>query len=428
MAKNPPLILQAGFLPLPLLYFFNFLHGERGLRRKRVMADNAGAGPSAGDGHLGSSTQVDRSRASRFRVRCTNLYITWPQCPIALPDAFARVRDYFKVPFVISLERHEDGNPHLHALIMFPRMQSFNGVKGLKELDDILGALPQARAHEDSPGYNGHGNYQSARSKIDVLKYVVKDGNYKEHEFSAEAHLLAAKKKKSSKSQVIAQQILDGANLKDVMMEEPGFFMMHGHRIGEFASLCNTIFSTADHELDVPSFAAGPHPPMEFNDAEMDVWSWLVGEAQRNEEDGKPFKSPQLYVHGPSNCGKTSLVLALRRFWRVYDAPKEKWDTLWDDESYEIAVFDEFACQREITYMNQFLEGSPMTVPRKTIGPVRKCKNVPCLILTNRSPELLYTGCDQLTREAFLSRLKEVRVDRHTTLFTLVEFIKQSTH
>lgn len=103
-------------------------------------------------------------------------FLTYPKCPISKEDALTILRTNFKqeiVEYVVSEEKHEDGEPHLHAFIKFDKKVKFSKKFDLLEY---------------------HGHYESAKSWRAVQKYCMKDGNY-----ISNLNLEAAEKKQSKK-------------------------------------------------------------------------------------------------------------------------------------------------------------------------------------------------------------------------------------
>lgn len=87
-------------------------------------------------------------------------FLTYPKCPITKEDALTILRTNFTQEikeYVICEEKHEDGEPHLHAFIKFDKKVKFSKKFDLLEY---------------------HGHYEAAKSWKSVIKYVKKDGNY----------------------------------------------------------------------------------------------------------------------------------------------------------------------------------------------------------------------------------------------------------
>jgi hypothetical protein len=101
--------------------------------------------------------------ASRKPVR--GWFLTYPKCDeskeilLAHLESLGRIEEY-----VIAREKHEDGSFHLHAFVKW----------------ENEGFSKHAILRTNSPYdfMNHHGNYQPARSRKDVIKYIKKDGDF----------------------------------------------------------------------------------------------------------------------------------------------------------------------------------------------------------------------------------------------------------
>lgn len=95
-----------------------------------------------------------------FRLRAKQLFLTYPQCSLGPEEALEMLKA--KLPlreWIIARENHKDGSLHLHC---FLSLQTRCDVKKTSDLD--LGDY--------------HGNYQAARSRKAVMKYVQKGGQF----------------------------------------------------------------------------------------------------------------------------------------------------------------------------------------------------------------------------------------------------------
>lgn len=105
------------------------------------------------------------------------------------------------------------------------------------------------------------------------------------------------------------------------------------------------------------------------------------------------------------------MISQLRNHLRIYDVPFEEFQDDYDDDDFDLAVFDEFqGWQKTLTFMNQFLEGNPMYL-RKKGAQIYKRKNLPCIILSNFSPREAYPHVPDIQMEALESRLEIVAMD-----------------
>jgi len=90
--------------------------------------------------------------------------LTWPKNDVDAGEAMNKLMERFgadNISYVcISTEEHEDGTPHLHALVC---LKSKCDIKSAQDLDMVTGK---------------HGNYQSARNVRNTLEYVKKGGQF----------------------------------------------------------------------------------------------------------------------------------------------------------------------------------------------------------------------------------------------------------
>lgn len=161
-----------------------------------------------------------------------------------------------------------------------------------------------------------------------------------------------------------------------------------------------------------------PGPGIEITAQCRQILSWL-----RNNLYGRQFKQRQLYVYGPGNFGKTSLVRTLSTCLATYHAPmEENFFDLYDEETHQLVCFDEFKGQHPLTFMNAFLQGDTMSL-RKKGTQYLKTKNLPTIILSNYSPRDAYSKVTEEKLDTFLIRLEVVELT--SPIFGLVEFLQE---
>ena len=110
--------------------------------------------------------------------------------------------------------------------------------------------------------------------------------------------------------------------------------------------------------------------------------------------------------------GKTSLILELQKsieviWWMKY----EDFDDMYKDNVYDVAVVDEFKGQRRLQYMNELLQGGPMTLRQKGTQYTKR-QNIPFIILSNFSigdcyPNLTPTAWQTLAARVTVIELKQ---------------------
>ncbi len=323
---------------------------------------------------------------SDFRLSAKNIFLTYPQCTRDKEIVAKRITEFFEGNLdwcVVSTEQHKDGTPHLHCII------------SLKEKMDTR-----------RPDYfdfltGKHGNYQGCRNVGKVLAYVIKCDDYISVNINVEEYVRLRNAKKSTKSAIIARYIIAGEKtLKDIMLEYPGFVMMHQKNIRDFQALVTVINKPKKKDW------IGASVLCTDNNRDSDIARWL----NKNIKQKRKFKQEQLYIWGETNIGKTSLIEQLSEYLDIYYLPAEDFYDTYLDDSYDLVVMDEFKGQKRVSFLNQFLQGSTMPLPKKGSQYV-KCQNLPCIFLSNYSMRNAYKNIDYTSTCAFESRFEEIFVD-----------------
>ena len=88
---------------------------------------------------------------------------------------------------------------------------------------------------------------------------------------------------------------------------------------------------------------------------------------------------------------------------------EEFYDQYSDD--YDLVVMDEFKGQKKITFLNEFLQGSTMSIRKKGSQGIKQ-KNLPVIILSNLTLETCYRKANEDGRlDSLRARLEIVEVD-----------------
>ncbi|XP_028098226.1 uncharacterized protein LOC114297948 [Camellia sinensis] len=111
------------------------------------------------------------SMRRRFRIQSKNIFLTYAQCSIPKERLLEKIRALFTTrgPNYVRVahELHEDGQPHLHALVQFPyRFQTQD-----QRFFDVT---------HDRNSRHFHSNVQRAYNHQNVLEYISKHGDYTE--------------------------------------------------------------------------------------------------------------------------------------------------------------------------------------------------------------------------------------------------------
>lgn len=352
-----------------------------------------------------------KKKAKRFQLNSQKLFLTYPRCPLKKEEVMVALKAIFKSLDVsveslcVAEEEHQlDGDDqlgqggttgrHIHALAL---------------LSSTL-RIRNAR-FADIAGY--HGRYEGVRSVKAVAKYIQKDGVYIVEGVDPFKCGTASNGAVSAR---VTKLIMDGAEVADLLQNKEdlslcSYVMKNLRTILQFQSFCRrntedelkTLEWSAEAELLKPK---NLHTLTSAQVKMRKVMEWVISCYKVT----LPFKTPQLYLKSTSDHGKTSFALKLMSFFRVFWAGTGQ--HLYDDfnAKFEMCVFDEFHIKNipNIRTLNQFLDGQVMSVPCR-YNNVLKAKNIPCLILSNYSPDQMFR--DSTALSAFKSRILYVEIE-----------------
>lgn len=308
---------------------------------------------------------------SNRQLSARNWFLTFPQSGRAITKDEVLLRLFSKWEkekfdfIIIAQETHQDGEPHLHLVISFKeRLRTRN--RG--EFDFLL---------------QKHGNYQTVKNIKATIRYVTKSdpqplkyGNIPDVRCQKDSG-----KPKQSKSQVVVELLKSGNTLDQIFEEHPAYVLQNKKKIEDLASW---LAIKAHRE----SLALIKYPlSYEGEDTgTRTIVDWL----NKNLSSPMPFKEPHLYIHGPTNYCKTSLVNLLGKFIPIYFIPTEDFYDFYQDKDYHLSVLDEFKATKTIQFLNLWLQGSTMVL-RKKGSQALKVWNIPTIILSNYSLEECYS-------------------------------------
>jgi hypothetical protein len=243
------------------------------------------------------------------------------------------------------------------------------------------------------------------RNKRSTVEYCTKQGpwdgqyGYICQGIDTEAIL----KKKNGRFSLIAKRIQRGETLQDIDRTDPGFVLQHMKKLKTYCGYQQILMMKS---LSLPTlsqnsivFSETPSP------TELRILGWLLCNLLRPRQ----FKQRQLYLYGPHSTGKTSLILALEPYVRIYwMSDSSGWFDDFEEGCYDMIVIDEFKGMK-IRFLNALLQGTPMTVPRRG-NDLRYKGNLPVVILSNPDLEVIYPKVSHILRSALISRLMIVNV------------------
>ncbi len=317
-------------------------------------------------------------KKSRKQIQGKKFFLTFPQCTQSKELTLTRI--LFKYPklkwVIVAHEKGKEGkNPHLHVVFWLdqiviytdPRMWDFVAQK--------------------------HGNYQVAKNIVRVVKYVTKENDYVTHGIDVPTWLKSHVTKNGASFELVAKLMQEGVTLEALDELHPGMVARNLQKLEKYSQfLQSKARKAAAAELEVwKSLDIGA---MDLDFREVGLW------LNKNLNGSlRPMKMKQLWLWGSTNLGKTTLVTRLMKTHRIYWVPMEV-NHLDDysDEDYDLIVLDEFKAQKSITWMNEFVQGTPKLVYRRYRSYL-KTKNLPVIVLSNYSVEGAYSKVNMFNPE-----------------------------
>jgi len=328
-----------------------------------------------------------------FRLQGTNLFLTYPDCPISATDAEASIKRKLK-HYEWSIwgnETHEDGTPHLHAFVRLKRACNLSSPTCL----DIVGTGGVAR----------HGNYQVARSAKDALEYVIKDGKMEcfGTDLATARALFTSAGRKRTATELIMEEMVSGKDITIIAKDHPEhstFIMLHMERLERF--FAQSILAQEKPKLTFEKAVPKSQDPMPWD---YQICQWL----NQNIGQLRPFSTKQLWIYGPTCHGKTTLKMELEKMLRIYTVPNEDFYDEYKDTLYDVIIFDEYqpvTC-KTIGWMNSFVDGSTTPLRQKGKQTVKR-RNLPVIVLSNYSLRQIYHKATDAIYDTIARRFLEV--------------------
>lgn len=291
-----------------------------------------------------------------------------------------KVQDY-----IVGREKHSDGTPHLHVCIIFKKAMTVRS-----SAFESLGAkhgnwkkvTPGWRSISDTVLYCAkHGEYHATPKLVEWAEQCKKDGQ----DPNAPSE--------RSKLVEVQRRLEKGATTATIVKEFPQHALAHLRKIQDME-----IFLRNERQKLVPSQQfmglewKGPYFPPEWAEQIIHWFNTQIKLRDANgERPGRPIRSTQLHIVGPPGCGKTSFMQELAKYLRIYFIPSdENWYDLFENDTYDLAVLDEYTGGKTIAWLNRWLDGSTQMVPIKGKTAVFKIQNIPTLIMGNKTMEVIY--------------------------------------
>nr|QEL50477.1 replication-associated protein [Tomato leaf curl Ghana virus] len=229
----------------------------------------------------------------KFLINAKNYFLTYPQCSLTKEEALSLLQNLQtptnKKYIKICRELHENGEPHLHALIQFEGKYKCQN----NRFFDLVS--PTRSAHF-------HPNIQGAKSSSDVKSYIDKDGDTIEWgEFQIDGR--SARGGQQSANDAYAQALNAGSKseaLRIVKELAPKDFVLQFHNLN---SNLDRIFQ------EPPAPYISPFLSSSFNQVPEELEEWVSENVKS--AAARPWRPISIVIEGDSRTGKTMWARSL---------------------------------------------------------------------------------------------------------------------
>nr|CAR82116.1 replication associated protein (Rep) [Tomato yellow leaf curl Mali virus] len=229
----------------------------------------------------------------RFKINAKNYFLTYPQCSLSLSEALFQLQTLEtpvnKLYIKICRELHENGEPHLHALVQFEgKYQCTNN-----RFFDLVS--PSRSTHF-------HPNIQGAKSSSDVKSYIDKDGDTIDWgEFQIDGR--SARGGQQSANDAYAAAINAGSKseaLRVIRELAPKDYVLQFHNLN---SNLDRIFQ------EPPAPYISPFLSSSFNQVPEELEIWVSENVMSSA--ARPWRPDSIVIEGDSRTGKTMWARSL---------------------------------------------------------------------------------------------------------------------
>lgn len=313
------------------------------------------------------SKESEKMCVSHADNKAKGWFLTYPQCPCPKEDCLADLRDGLKEKrnldveeYVVAEEKHENGDPHLHAFIKLNKRIRFS-----KDLFDII-----------YEGKTYHGHYEVAKSWHAVEQYCKKEGDY-----ISNLNIKAAQNKQSKK---IGVKELESDPLE---LLERG--VISGFQLANFVKnqnvynlLKNKRKANRDINLDI----------------EKKRHIWYYGESN----SGKTYRLKTMIKNDPDNW----FQIPTNNDWIGYSGEKNLY-------------LDEFKGQLTIQEINRICDGSAKVNVKG--GTLQLASDVVVHICSNFNIKDCYKKTEAVLLESLYNRFNEKLCVKNDEKYEVIE-------
>lgn len=310
----------------------------------------------------------------------TNWFLTFPCTECSRETALENLKAATRIQIkgcLIAQERHANGGYHLHVGLWLHK-----AVRVPPSYFDFIAGK--------------HGNYLRMKSGYATYNYLMKEdqtpisfgvipvagSQEAKQQISSKAkrgsHPVGSHSK-STLSTSITQAIQSGASEREVHDLAPGYFLQHKQKIQSYI----TWWRSQQVSTPLKTWKGVEYKGTDSNTQLIVDWLNL------NIKKKRDFKQEQLFVSGPANTFKTSLLMKLFEYLRHYEIPEENFYDMYPSPEPELIWMDEYKGCRTIQSLNLLAQGAPMTLRIKG-AQMLKATNPALVVMSNLTLAQIY--------------------------------------
>jgi len=346
---------------------------------------------------------------NNFQLYAKKLFLTYPKCQTPVQECKNKILEIWPAALVyIAQEKHQDSSLHLHVLLHLETKPRFRGLAGLEKLRSLV------ISHHHPQGLQG--NFQCQRGSLrEAILYLQKNPV----DFWTNMDVEAILKKKNSKCTDIVNLVKEGKGLKEIDQEYPEFVLMHMQKVKDYLAQVQVWKLSDNLKILQAIVKRRVYQDLLMEESMIRLTTWLTLNVLPEVITQRKPRQKQLYLHGPPGIGKSRMISQLTQFLRIYSMPRdEEFYDAYDDDSYDLAVLDEFKHSKTIQWLNGWLDGNPMPIRKKGSQGIKK-KNLPTIIISNFSLQQNYRGAIEKNSNAIDSLADRLEIIEVTQEFEL---------
>lgn len=337
-------------------------------------------------------------KPKKFDLNAKRFFLTYSQCTLSSKElGECLLRQLTDIEWiVIAMEKHENGDPHLHVAISFDSSQHIRNPRHFDISHPSSSSSDELVYH---PKIEGMRNFRK------TIAYISKEDQEPWTHGDIDIEKIKSTPNENT-SALVALAASKGAKFTDLFTQYPGFCMMNKNKIDSL-----TAYYAARLHTDSLRPWEGISTTCQSQVLGIEVLINWLNTAIRQP---RVHRSPQLYLWGPPGIGKSRLIQELSKFLMIYHIPRdEEFYDQWEDKTYDLAVLDEFKASKRIQWLNSWLDGYPLPLRMKG-RQYLKIQNIPTIIISNYPLTEVYKA--SIARDALEQRFIFVNITEDFTI------------